>query len=1034
MPPDAQPQAPSTAGPPSWMAPVTPVIPDHELVRRIGGGSYGDVWLARTAVGTWRAVKVVFRDRFTDARPYEREFSGMLKFEPLSRGNEAFVDILQIGRNDADGYFYYVMELADDAAPAAGSDQCSVISNQSSERDTQRSLATENCSLNTDLASASYIPKTLSKVLLQRGRLPVGECLELGLTLNLGLAHLHRAGLIHRDIKPSNLIFVGGVPKLADIGLVIEVTEARSFVGTEGFIPPEGPNSPQADLYSLGKVLYEAGMGKDRKDFPEPLTQLGEVPDSAQLLEFNAILLRACAANRAERYQSAEEMNADLALLQSGGSVRRQRKLAGQLRRVRRVGAGLTLVALVATGLYLWQAGQARRMAALAAEARRNELVARENLYAADIHLAHQALLADNVRQARVLLQNQVPKPGEPDLRGFEWRHLWQQARGEESFSLPGHPDGAWRVEFSPDGKQLATGGADGTVKLWDLASRQEVAHLATDEGILSVSFSPKGDLLATASDEQVWLWDAQTSAKLRRLPGARLQAKFSPDGTRLLTLATNGLILWDTADWSMANSSEEPKPRSSLSVQAAFAPDGKRLVVTMNDQIRFLSLPELRELGGSSRSLATGPSSLPFVALSPDNRTVAAHGTGFGVMLWDFAGQRETHLLVGHTDHVMAAKFSPDGSRLATGSADQTIRLWEVATGRLIRVFRGQADEVFDLAFSPDGQRLASVGFNSGGVKLWESGAPPRPDFIHEPLDPVGFTPTGQLMAFGKDANLVLIDPATLRTEKLTEPKWAKGPSQLSFLGNLSPDGRTLGLWVPGEQLMEVWDTHQQRHLGSVASTRRWARHAPRRNLLVTDTRDQTTTVWQLPSGTPKWVFTNSQSSFQVVTISPDENLVLTDEVTRSRLWRIEGDGLSPLATFNPKRAPVSGVSFSPDGRWLATGQEGALIKLWALPSTQEVAVLSGHTRNVIALAFSPDSRTLASMCDDRTVRLWHVATRRELLRFQSPKEDQGFFSLAFSPDGCALAVRRTDADGPITWVWAAPSWPELAAADAKP
>ncbi len=550
----------------------------------------------------------------------------------------------------------------------------------------------------------------------------------------------------------------------------------------------------------------------------------------------------------------------------------------------------------------------------------------------------------------------------------------------------------------------------------------------------MSVSFSPNGDILATASDEQVWLWDVRTSTRLRQLTGGRAQAKFSPDGAWLLTLATNGLILWNTADWSVAHFSEEPTPHSKVGTQTAFAPDNRRVAVATYGQIRLLSLPGLRELDGSPLSLATGLSGPPFVAFSPDNRTVIARGSGFGVMLLDLAGQRETRLLPGHTDHVLTAKFSPDGSRLATGSADQTIRLWEVATGQLIRVFRGQADEVFDLAFSPDGQRLASVGFNSGAVKLWEAAAPARPDFLREQLDPVGFTPKGQLMALGKDAALVLIDPATLRTEKLAEPKWAKGRGQLSFLGNLSPDGRTLGLWVPGEQLMEVWDTHGQRHLGSVASTRRWVRHAPRRNLLVTDTREQTTTVWQLPSGTPKWVFTNSQSSFQVVTISPDENLILTDEVTRSRLWRIEGDALHPLAAFNPKREPVSGVAFSPDGRWLATGQEGALIKLWALPSAQEVAVLSGHTRNVFALAFSPDSRTLATMCDDRTVRLWHVATRRELLRFQTPKEDQGYFSLAFSPDGRALAVRRTDEDGPITWVWSAPSWAELAAADATP
>src|SRR5215471_4445373 len=136
-------------GQPSWMAPVKPLVPDHELLVRIGGGSYGDVWLARNVLGTWRAVKVVFRDRFLDARPYEREFNGIQKFEPLSRSNEAFIDILQIGRNDAEGYFYYVMELADDAVETLS------------------------------FASDAYVPKTLAKVLLQRGRLPVTECLEL---------------------------------------------------------------------------------------------------------------------------------------------------------------------------------------------------------------------------------------------------------------------------------------------------------------------------------------------------------------------------------------------------------------------------------------------------------------------------------------------------------------------------------------------------------------------------------------------------------------------------------------------------------------------------------------------------------------------------------------------------------------------------------------------------------------------------------------------------------------------------------------
>ena len=90
-----------------------PSIPDHELLHRIDRGAYGEVWLARSVVGTLRAVKVVHRHDFGDHHPFDREFRGIQKFEPLSRGNEAFIDILQIGRNDAEGYFYYVMELAD---------------------------------------------------------------------------------------------------------------------------------------------------------------------------------------------------------------------------------------------------------------------------------------------------------------------------------------------------------------------------------------------------------------------------------------------------------------------------------------------------------------------------------------------------------------------------------------------------------------------------------------------------------------------------------------------------------------------------------------------------------------------------------------------------------------------------------------------------------------------------------------------------------------------------------------------------------
>jgi WD40 repeat protein len=996
-----------------------PVVPDHELVKRIGGGSYGDVWLARNVVGTWRAVKVVFRDRFTDARPYEREFNGIQKFEPLSRSNEGFIDILQIGRNHESGYFYYVMELADDAV-AAPSNQLSVISDQSSTSADQKQI-TDHRLLNTGVDPASYVPKTLAKVLLQRGRLPVSECLELGLTLNLGLAHLHRAGLIHRDIKPSNIIFVGGVPKLADIGLVIEMAEARSYVGTEGFIPPEGPNSPQADLFSLGKVLYEAGMGKDRKDFPEPFTQIAETPDVGELLEFNAILLKACAANVVERYRSAEEMNADLALLQSGGSVRRHRKLAGQLRFVQRAGAGVTAIALVATGLYFWQSRHARQMARLAAEARHSEQLARQNLYAADINLAQQALLADNLRQARVLLRNHIPKPGESDLRGFEWRHLWQQSQGDELFSLPGHAGGAWRVAFSPDGHQLATSGGDGAVRLWDPASRLEIARLEDSTAVLSLCFSPKTALLATASYEGVRLWDTRTFARLQQLPDAIMQAKFSPDGAYLLTLATNRLLLWNTADWSVVNSMERPKPRG-WEFATAFAPSGNHFAVTVDGGIGFFSVPDLRETGRLSKKKSVRP----LISFSPDNQTLATDGTGFDVILWNIPRQRELKVLHGHVDHLYAARFSPDGSRVATCSADQTIKVWDVAAGELLNTLKGQADEVFDLAYSPDGKLLASAGMNDGAIELWDATATPRPAAFRDSLRPVGFDAKGALLTLEEKSRLISVDPATMKTRSGPGLSLTEDRNFSPLLGNVSSDCRTLALWVPQEQRMEVWDLADRRQLCSVGSAASWTRFAPKRQWMITDTGNQTTTIWQLPAGAARFVFTNISS----LTMSPGENHIVTDEVTHLKLWEIEGNRFRLLRTFNPKRGDVTAVGFSPDGSFLATAQEAALIKLWAIPSGQEVGSFSGHTRLVISLAFSPDGRTLASICDDRTVRLWHVATRRELMRFQAAKEDKGDFALMFSPDGRALAASRIDEDGPITWVWLAPSFPEISAA----
>jgi len=244
---------------------TVPEVPDHEMIRIIGKGAYGEVWLARSVTGACRAVKVVWREDFDDERTFVREFEGILNYEPIARGNPGLVHILHVGRHEGEfPYYYYVMELADDAYTGI------------------------------HIEPAEYMPRTLRSDIQLYGHhaMPLDYVLEVGSQLAHALAGLHAEELTHRDVKPSNVVFVNSRAKLADAGLVAHNSK-RSYVGTEGYIPPDGPGTPRADVYALAKVLYEMGTGKDRLDFPELPAEMPEGATHRRWLEFNEII---CAA------------------------------------------------------------------------------------------------------------------------------------------------------------------------------------------------------------------------------------------------------------------------------------------------------------------------------------------------------------------------------------------------------------------------------------------------------------------------------------------------------------------------------------------------------------------------------------------------------------------------------------------------------------------------------------------------------------------------------------------------------------------
>ena len=334
--------------------------------------------------------------------------------------------------------------------------------------------------------------------------------------------------------------------------------------------------------------------------------------------------------------------------------------------------------------------------------------------------------------------------------------HVWDVATGTltNTLTLTGHTDWVLSVAFSPDGKTLASGSADGKVRLWDVATGTPKATLSGHEmffttltgsnsSVYSVAFSPDGTALASGSaDETVRLWDVATGTLTETLAEATWESginwvwsiTFSPDGT---TLASGGwddskVRLWDVATGTLTNTLT-PGGAGSL----AFSPDGGTLASGGYEEIRLWDVVS----GVTLRTLDGHTSYVNSVSFSPDGKTLASgSGSSFDddntVRLWDVVSGTPIRTLDGHTDRVASVSFSPDGQTLASGSADNTVRLWDVNTGEEIRALTGHTYNVHSVSFSPDGQTLAS-GSDDRTIFLWDlTSAPPKTDSLKEDVN----------------------------------------------------------------------------------------------------------------------------------------------------------------------------------------------------------------------------------------------------------------------------------------------------------
>jgi WD40 repeat protein/serine/threonine protein kinase len=1043
---------------------LKPHVPDHELIRLIGGGAYGEVWLAKNVVGTYRAVKVVYRDSFKDARPYEREYRGIQRFEPISRSNDGFVDILQIGRDDERGLFYYVMELADDGGERENAE----------DRRQNRLPPTSDAPDSSSCTLLSYFPKTLSTEIQCRGRLPFDECLPVAMSLTLALGRLHRHGLIHRDIKPSNIIFVGGIPKLADIGLVTEVGQARSFVGTEGFVPPEGPNSPQADIYSLGKVLYEMSMGKDRLDFPEPFTALGQATGSQELEELNMVILKTCAPDPRDRYQTAEEMHVDLALLQSGKSVKWKRVAEKRLAFARKAGAVVGLIAALATGGYLYQRHQtreAKRLQHLAEDlAARMQIQNAENLFErgdSSMALAHLAHALRNQPDNRVaaerimaaLMQRNfsrlVAKPMLHDAMLSLVAHrsvarfspdsqqvvsasedhtvrFWNAQTGEQAFPPYRHNGTLYAVDFSPDGLKVVTASGDGSACVLDTRTGTPVFPLLKHEGaVYCATFSPDGTRIATASaDGKACVFDADTG-ELVATPfvhaGPVNSVAFSPDGQQLAAAMESG----QARIWDVKSGQEKHRFRLNGPVRIVlFSPNGECLAATTFER-HEIGLWQVQVWNVESGQPFTSPllhqNRIYSLEFSPDSQRIVTATANNVARLWEITTSKELFQLR-HSSLVYSAAFSPDGSQVLTASVDHTARLWDAATGAAIAEPMLHDGRVLHAEFNRDGERVLTAGWEDKTVKVWNV----RLRRIErKPLQHAGWVIAAEFDASGHEA--ITATGGVVATanndnhrglrERNGISVWNVAAGMRKFRPALPPGLEAVVAQFtasgPKALIAErrlpafskqawLWDCAKGTNTAEAIQHKtniNCARFSNDGRKLATGAMDGAVMIWDGAQGfalTPPLTHTGRVNS---VRFSANSNLLITasDDCT-AMIWNANSG--ARLAGPMAHDAPVWFAQFSAQGDKVMTASLDYTARIWSTNGAL-IAELR-HSAPVEYAEFSPDGRKVVTASGDRTARLWDAATGQQLT--EPLQHAELVMTALFSPDGLRIITASKD------------------------
>jgi WD40 repeat protein len=920
----------------------------------------------------------------------------------------------------------------------------------------------------------------LARLVAERGPLPVAEACEYTRQAALGLQHAFEHGMVHRDIKPHNLMRTpDGQIKVLDFGLSRFVSESApagaaeaepaeqtkdilpepgspltqtgALMGTMDYIAPEQTRDAhtadiRADIYSLGCTLYFLLAGHcpfpegsfadkllaHRQRQPRPLTELRKdlPPPLLRVLE------RMTAKEPAQRYQTPAEVADALTPF-----TRRPGRRWGAL-----VAALLLLTVLGVAGYHygptIFRFVTDKGQLLLESEDPDARVI---------VHRDGTPDRSLNLQEARRL---ELPA-GEYQIEMAEGQPGWQATpsaftvrRGRQAVvavlpdqvrTFKGHTGGVWSVAFSPDGQQILSTSADGTMRLWDTATGKVLrvfqGHTA---GLFDAAFSPDGRLaLSCASnpDNTLRLWDVATGAELRRFErhtNSVRKVAFAPDGRQVLSGSWDFTVrLWDAA------TGQPVRPmlaHANLVEGVAFSPQGDRALSCSTDgTIRLWDLAT-----GQFRPFRAHFGAPMRAVYSPDGRRILSGGGDGIVRLWDATTGETLRSFDGHTGRVESVAFSPDG-RLALscgGTGDGTVRLWDVERGQELYRFEGHLSGVNCVVFSPDG-RCALTASLDRTVRLWRLPDAERLRRLSATLPFVesrtplrvfeGHTGVVRSVALSLDGRYALSASGTSEGDK-TVRLWdvADGRELRHFQGHtqpvqcavFSPDGRQ-ALSGSRDRTLRLWDVATGRELKvfrghtHVVNT---VAFSPDGRRALSGGFDRTLRLWDVAGGQELYCFQGHTNWVIEAIFSPDGRRILSAGHDNTvRLWDV--DSGEEVHCFRGHTRPVECLAFSPDGRRALSGAQDAAIRMWDLESGEGLGIFIKQRDTVAGLAFSPDGRRILSACHDGTIRLWDAESRREICRFEG--HTRGVWGAVFSPD--ERHILSGSADQTLRW-WEVP------------